>query len=128
MLFHLSAATVLLAIAVGECKAIMRDLTRKSMFSPALTGGHQRSSAWLIIQVLVYYRNRLLPLLSPYLPSSLVARISNYRPLDSFSFTDQAAAGMSSGNFDLEENMAEGSGEGRVGLDEAGVEEVRRIM
>lgn len=44
------------------------------------------------------------------------------------SFSDQAAAGMSSGNFDLEENMAEGSGESRTGLDEAGVEEVRRIM
>lgn len=35
---------------------------------------------------------------------------------------------MSSRNFDLEENMGEGSGEGRMGLDEEGVEEVRRIM
>jgi hypothetical protein len=35
---------------------------------------------------------------------------------------------MSSGNFDLEENIGEGSGEGRMGLDEEGVEEVRRIM
>lgn len=35
---------------------------------------------------------------------------------------------MSSGNFDLEANNGEGSGEGRLGLDEAGVEEVRRIM
>jgi hypothetical protein len=48
--------------------------------------------------------------------------------LSAYSFSDQAAAGISSRNFDLEENMASGSGEGRVGLDEAGVEEVRRIM
>lgn len=34
---------------------------------------------------------------------------------------------MSSHNFDLEENMAGGS-ENRLGLDEGGVEEVRRIM
>lgn len=54
--------------------------------------------------------------------------MNNYTPLQNFGFADQAAAGLSSGNFDLEENMAEGSGEGRVGLDEAGVEEVRKIM
>nr|XP_031861593.1 uncharacterized protein CI109_002823 [Kwoniella shandongensis]KAA5528665.1 hypothetical protein CI109_002823 [Kwoniella shandongensis] len=35
---------------------------------------------------------------------------------------------MSSNNFDLEANNGEGSGEGRIGLDEEGVEEVRRIM
>lgn len=35
---------------------------------------------------------------------------------------------MSSSNFDLEANMGEGSSENRTGLDEAGVEEVRRIM
>lgn len=36
---------------------------------------------------------------------------------------------MSSGNFDVESaNLAEGSNEARMGLDEAGVEEVRRIM
>jgi len=53
--------------------------------------------------------------------------LSNYTPLSSFSFSDQAAAGMSSHNFYLEENMAGGS-ENRLGLDEAGVEEIRRIM
>jgi hypothetical protein len=36
---------------------------------------------------------------------------------------------MSSSSFDVESaNMGEGSSEGRIGLDEAGVEEVRRIM
>jgi hypothetical protein len=36
---------------------------------------------------------------------------------------------MSSGNFDVErDNIASGSGDSRMGLDEAGVEEVRRIM
>lgn len=55
--------------------------------------------------------------------------ISGYQPLQSFSFADQAAAGMTSGSFDVEgQNVASGSGEGRVGLDERGVEEVRRIM
>jgi hypothetical protein len=49
--------------------------------------------------------------------------------LQSYSFADQAAAGMSSSSFDVEgQNMASGSGEGRVGLDSEGVEEVRRIM
>ena len=64
----------------------------------------------------------------PYLPTPLAARLSNYTPLTSFSFSDQAAAGISSRNFDLEENLGEGSGENRVGLDNSGVEEVRRIM
>jgi hypothetical protein len=76
----------------------------------------------------VYNRHRLLPLLAPYLPSRLVTRLSHYTPLQDYSFSDQAAAGLTSGNFDLENNMGEGSGESRLGLDEAGVEEVRRIM
>lgn len=78
--------------------------------------------------VVVYFRARIIPFIAPYLPTSLGARLSNYTPLSSFSFTDQAAAGLSSHNFDLEENMGEGSSENRLGLDEAGVEEVRRIM
>ncbi|CAD6569162.1 MAG: hypothetical protein TREMPRED_005081 [Tremellales sp. Tagirdzhanova-0007] len=76
----------------------------------------------------IYNRHRLLPILAPYLPSQIVARLSNYTPLSTFSFADQASAGMSSSNFDLEENMGEGSGEERMGLDEEAVEEVRRIM
>ena len=39
------------------------------------------------------------------------------------------AAGLSSGNFDVErDNLGSGSSDSRMGLDEAGVEEVRRIM
>ncbi|RSH91454.1 hypothetical protein EHS25_009753 [Saitozyma podzolica] len=82
----------------------------------------------VIAFLLVYYRSRLLPLLEPYLPTRFVARLSHYTPLQSFSFSDQAAAGLSSGNFDLEQNIGSSSGESRMGLDEAGVEEVRRIM
>jgi len=78
--------------------------------------------------VIIYYRHRLLPILSPYLPAPLIARLTNYTPLSTFSFSDQAVAGLSSSQFDLEENIGEGSGEGRMGLDEEGVEEVRRIM
>ncbi|KAK1922202.1 hypothetical protein DB88DRAFT_497528 [Papiliotrema laurentii] len=94
MLFHLSALSVVVAIAF----------------------------------LAVYFRARWIPLIAPYLPTTLGARLSNYTPLSSFSFSDQAAAGLSSRNFDLEENMGEGSSENRLGLDESGVEEVRRIM
>ncbi|CAK9780071.1 hypothetical protein CC85DRAFT_257120 [Cutaneotrichosporon oleaginosum] len=75
-----------------------------------------------------YFRQRIYSLAAPYLPTSVIARLSNYQPLQTYSFQDQAAAGMSSSNFDLEANMGEGSGENRMGLDEAAVEEVRRIM
>lgn len=71
---------------------------------------------------------RLFALAAPYLPSQLVARLSNYEPLQGYSFAEQRDGGMSSSNFDLEENIGEGSQENRQGLDEAGVEEVRRIM
>ncbi|TXT15826.1 hypothetical protein VHUM_00329 [Vanrija humicola] len=81
-----------------------------------------------IVALIWYYRQRIFALASPYLPSSLVARLSNYTPLQTYSFADQQAAGMSSSNFDLEANLGEGSSESRLGLDEAGVEEVRRIM
>lgn len=79
--------------------------------------------------VVVYNRHRLLPILAPILPSALTSRLAHYTPLSSFSFSDQVAAGLSSGNFDVErDNLGEGSSDGRMGLDEAGVEEVRRIM
>jgi len=55
--------------------------------------------------------------------------LAHYTPLSTFSFSDQVAAGLSSGNFDVErDNIASGSSDSRMGLDEAGVEEVRRIM
>lgn len=82
--------------------------------------------------VIIYNRHRLLPILAPILPSALTSRLAHYTPLTSFSFTDQVAAGLSSGNFDVErDNLGTGEGsssDGRMGLDEAGVEEVRRIM
>jgi len=83
----------------------------------------------LVAFAIFYNRRRVLPFLAPYLPTRLTARLSNYVPLESTSFADQVRAGMSSSNFDVESaNVAEGSGEGRVGLDDAAVEEVRRIM
>lgn len=78
--------------------------------------------------VIFYFRQRIFATLEPYLPTSIVARLSNYTPLTTYTFADQAAAGMSSSNFDLEANLGEGSSENRMGLDDAGVEEVRRIM
>lgn len=75
-----------------------------------------------------YFRHRIYSFAEPYLPTSVIARLSNYQPLQTYSFQDQAAAGMSSSNFDLEANLGEGSSENRMGLDEDGVEEVRRIM
>ncbi|WVQ84545.1 hypothetical protein IAT38_006699 [Cryptococcus sp. DSM 104549] len=78
--------------------------------------------------LIIYNRARILPVVARYLPAPLVDNIVHYTPLTSYSFADQAEAGMSSNNFDLEANNGEGSGEGRVGLDDAGVEEVRRIM
>ncbi|OWT37555.1 hypothetical protein J008_05046 [Cryptococcus neoformans] len=86
-------------------------------------------SVFLVVAFfLIYYRARLFSLAARFLPDTIVNRLSHYTPLESYSFADQAEAGMSSGNFDLEANIGEGSGEGRLGLDEAGVEEVRRIM
>ncbi|WVN89284.1 uncharacterized protein L203_104505 [Cryptococcus depauperatus CBS 7841] len=89
------------------------------------------SAASIIIVIaffLVCNRARLIPIASRFLPAQLVNNIVHYTPLTSYSFEDQARAGMTSGNFDLEANNGEGSGESRVGLDDAGVEEVRRIM
>lgn len=55
--------------------------------------------------------------------------MANYRPLVDQTFAQQVSAGMSSSSFDVEgQNLASGSGESRMGLEAAGVEEVRRIM
>lgn len=106
MFFHLSALTVVAALAFGKSTSVSS-----------------------LISVLLYNRHRVLPIIAPYLPSALVARLSHYTPLSTFSFSDQVAAGMSSSSFDVESaNLGEGSSEARLGLDEAGVEEVRRIM
>ena len=63
------------------------------------------------------------------MPTQLSARLANYRPLVDQTFAHQVSAGLTSSSFDVEgQNLASGSGESRVGLDAAGVEEVRRIM
>jgi hypothetical protein len=126
MLFHLSALSVIVAIALGTLPPaeITSSLLARSSPLPALLYPQNKSSP----PVVYYFRARLIPLIAPYLPTALGARLSNYTPLSSFSFSDQAAAGMSSRNFDLEQNLGEGSSENRLGLDEGGVEEVRRIM
>ena len=50
---------------------------------------------------------------------------SNYAPLSTFA--EQAAAGMTSSNFDIEaDNLREG--DARIGLDEQGTREVMEIM
>lgn len=87
--------------------------------------------------VIIYKRSLWIPYTTPYLPTRLATWLSNYEPLGSHSFADQVAAGLSSGDFDVEgQNLpgaatsgASGSrGEARLGLDAQGVEEVRRIM
>lgn len=98
-----------------------------------MSGSIARLYTTLTLAVATYYRARIVPHIRPVilriLPTSIAARLSNYTPLSGLSFADQAAAGISSRTFDLEEsNIAEGSGEARLGLDEAGVEDVRRIM
>jgi hypothetical protein len=50
--------------------------------------------------------------------------LSHYMPLSTFS--EQAGAGMSSSNFDIEANMRDG--DSRSGLDEQGTQEVMEIM
>ncbi|KAG8630020.1 hypothetical protein KVT40_001639 [Elsinoe batatas] len=88
--------------------------------------------------VLYYTRSTWLPHAPPipYLTSPgpipdwlhrLLTRRSavRYTPIPG-SFRDDAEAGLSSANFDLEQNIE--GGDARQGLDEQGKEEVRRIM
>lgn len=70
------------------------------------------------VLVAVYYNRRLI---APRLP----ARMQHYMPLSSFE--DQAHAGLTSAHFDIESLNIMG-GDSRQGLDEAGAEEVKRIM
>lgn len=67
--------------------------------------------------VAYYYRRKIAP--------RLPARMQHYMPLSSFE--DQAAAGLTSSNFDIE-SMNIFAGDSRSGLDEAGAAEVQRIM
>lgn len=51
-------------------------------------------------------------------------KLSNYTQLSTFS--EQASAGMTSSDFDIEANMRDG--DSRTGLDEQGTQEIMEIM
>jgi len=74
----------------------------------------------LVAMFVFYYRHKILSLF----PSSSPIH-SGYSRLATFS--SQAANGLTSRNFDLEENNLE-AGDSRSGLDEAGAREVHVIM
>jgi len=81
----------------------------------------------ILLLVIIIQRHAILQ----HLPSSLTDRLPdrltrrNYTPLSTFA--GQRAAGLNSSNFDIEADNME-AGDSRMGLDEAGAEEVRAIM
>ncbi|KAF8318683.1 hypothetical protein DL93DRAFT_2075555 [Clavulina sp. PMI_390] len=83
----------------------------------------------LLALAVYYYRHQI----APYLPERVLNtirssedRIRSYIPYAPLStFEAQRDAGLSSGNFDLEGNIA---GDSRTGLDGRVAEEIRRIM
>jgi len=75
----------------------------------------------LVVMLTYFYRERL----SSFLPSASPLR-AGYSRLATFSA--QAAHGLSSNNFDLEENNLNSLTESRSGLDERGAKEVHAIM
>jgi len=78
----------------------------------------------LLAMILFYYRKTILNML----PSSASDPLrAGYTRLSTFS--NQAASGLTSSNFDLESsNLDPLAGDSRVGLDEAGAREVHDIM
>lgn len=65
--------------------------------------------------------------LIPFVPNpvkSMFPRLGHYTPLSTFH--EQADAGLTSTNFDIEANIREG--DSRAGLDERGTQEVMEIM
>jgi len=74
----------------------------------------------LVAMLVYYYRQRILSLFQHSNPS-----LGGYSRLATFS--SQAAHGLSSGNFDIEQSNME-AGDSRTGLDEAGAREVHVIM
>ncbi|GAA98053.1 uncharacterized protein L969DRAFT_355921 [Mixia osmundae IAM 14324] len=76
--------------------------------------------ALLLVLAIYYYRGRLLLALPP----SLQSRLKHYAPVSSFE--SALEQGYTSAEFDLSGNV-DGS-DPRAGLDEAALEEVRRIM
>ncbi|EJD47896.1 hypothetical protein AURDEDRAFT_183662 [Auricularia subglabra TFB-10046 SS5] len=81
-----------------------------------------------VLAILVYrQRSKLAPLVPPRVANRLpYFRHYAYSPLPGQSFSDQAAAGLTSSTFDLEQNMF--GGDSRMGLDEHGAAEVNEIM
>lgn len=81
-----------------------------------------------------WQRERIVSLLSPSSQESLragLARISprwlgSYAPLRAFDWNTAANVGLSSSLFDIEANIRDG--DSRVGLDEAGMQEVHQMM
>jgi len=82
------------------------------------------SFAALLVMLLYRYRQSIS---LPQSIRSLVAHpsASNYAPLATFA--DQASAGITSSNFDIEANNIR-DGDSRMGLDETGTREVMEIM
>jgi hypothetical protein len=78
----------------------------------------------ILFAVIFRYKPHLVPRVRvPAFVADRFPRLSNYTPLSTFA--DQRDAGLSSAAFDLEANVAD---DARVGLDEAGVQEVMAIM
>jgi len=74
----------------------------------------------LLVMLSFHYRTHLIPnRFKSFFPS-----LSNYTPVSTFA--EQADAGLSSSNFDIEANIADG--DSRIGLDERGTLEVQEIM
>jgi hypothetical protein len=105
MYYLLSFLSFLTLIILGK------PLVPHTKLTPTLTLG------WTYSLVAYYHRRTLAP--------RLPARMQHYMPLSSFE--DQANAGLTSAHFDIE-SMNMMAGDSRQGLDEAGAEEVKRIM
>jgi len=74
----------------------------------------------LLVMLSFHYRAHLVPnRFKSFFPS-----LSHYTPVSTFA--EQAEAGLSSSNFDIEANIADG--DSRIGLDERGTLEVQEIM
>ena len=102
----------------------------RSLYLPC----YQAVSNIIIFQGSIHYRARIIPLLPgriqsafPSLPARFASnpRNAGYSRVPN-SFADQAAQGLSSAAFDLEQNIF--GDDSRVGLDEAGTQEVMEIM
>ena len=88
--------------------------------------GTGNSYDFILMSVLYWQRHRLWG----YVPESTRARLlalpRQYVPLEAFDWHSATRAGLSSTLFDIEANVRDG--DTRVGLDEAGMQELHRIM